>query len=252
MKPRTGYSLAEVLIVLAVLAVMMTVATWLIWELVDAQKAVRRGVIEPRTLARLAETFREDVHTAVTLRIETEKDTGATTGSPNRAQDAPTPAHHDVQSHCTLLDAQRHTIASYHLKPGQVIRTQPGPDGTIYETFRLADGARPSIAQAETDSPEHLAMVTLLVEPREKAAPKRPPCYDALRAEARLGRDAWLSRAMRSPVRNEPAKSDVTGKPDKITEPDKVIETDGPEKAVEMNEREEPEEGTERKGVADA
>jgi prepilin-type N-terminal cleavage/methylation domain-containing protein len=249
-KPRTGYSLTEMLIVLAVLAMMMTVATWLIWELVDAQKTVRRGVIEPRTLARLAETFREDVHAAVTLRRRTERDTGPTTGTPN-SDDTATPAHHDVQRHCSLLDAEGNTIASYHIQPGQVIRTRPGPDGMIHETFRLTDGARASITLAETDAPEHLAIVTLLVEPRDETLPKRPPCYDTLRADARLGRDAWLGRAMRPPVSDEPGKSEETGKPDKITGPDKVIETDVPEKAVEMEEIE-PKEATERKGVADA
>ena len=121
MRRRRGYSLVELLIVIAVSTAMLMVAMSVLYMLKETQDNVRQRLTSGRMTTRLADQFREDVHMA--SRIERLP-----------SDEAPS------QNALWQLAVPPDTTVQYEIGDGRVRRVQARNDERIQEDFRLPPG----------------------------------------------------------------------------------------------------------------
>jgi prepilin-type N-terminal cleavage/methylation domain-containing protein len=119
-KSRRGYTLIELTAVLGVSSVLAGMSVWLVQMSMQKTRDGQRHLASRKAVARLAETFRRDVHAAVSI-----------------AQD---PDTRDVPVWNLRLGSGN--IVRYRLEPGRLVRDEPASG---HETFNLPPGARLSI-----------------------------------------------------------------------------------------------------------
>jgi len=126
MRIRRGFSLVELLIVLSVGTAMLMMAMSVLYMLKEAQINVRRRLTEGRMITRLADQFREDVHTA--SRIER---------ASNEASSPDTPVWQ--------LTIDPDTVVHYEFGDREVRRARITGDDRIHDDYRLPAGVRATL-----------------------------------------------------------------------------------------------------------
>ena len=162
MRRRRGYSLLELLIVLAVGTAMLMVAVSVLYMLKETQENVRRRLHSGRMITRLAEQFREDVH---------------------KAEDVERVSGKDFESGATVwrLTISPDMTVRYVLGKEEVHRAETSSDKTIREDFRLPQGMRAVLVPSEQGST--IAALWFMTEGAGNSE-SRP-----IRVEAQLGFD---------------------------------------------------------------
>lgn len=133
MKPRRGFSLIEMLVVISVGTVLLMVAMTVLYTLKETQSKARQRLTEGRMTARLADQFRDDVHAAV--RMERMPDEAASPG---------------ITVWQLTIDPD--TSVRYEIGDRVVRRVLNSGDGKTHEDYRLPGGLRARISRADAGS----------------------------------------------------------------------------------------------------
>ncbi len=139
MRFRRGYTLVELMIVLTVGTAMLMIAVSVLYLLQKTQGNLRQRLSAGRSVARLADQFRGDVHAA--SRIE-------------RGTDKAAPA-----AVVWNLDISPDTVVVYQLRAAGVRRVQIASSGRIQDDFPLPPGMGATITAPE--GPSTLAVLRL-------------------------------------------------------------------------------------------
>ena len=162
-KQRRGHSLIELLVVISVGSALLAVSVGLLHTLLQMQQGGRKHLQQRRTLERLADQFREDVHAATQVR--------ATAAGPGQAEGPGWELPRDPE----------HTV-EYRLQEDNLVRTERQKDKVLRrESFALPQGATvsmetPKMGIAETaPGLVTLRIVPLLPSERQPAGQPRAP-----------------------------------------------------------------------------
>ncbi len=149
-KSRSGYSLIELSAVLGVSSVLAGISVWLVHMSMQKTRDGQRHLASRKTVARLAETFRRDVHAAVSI-----------------AQD-PAEKNADTQDGSVWsLRLGSGNVVRYRLETGRLVRDEfrPTPSGSIdtktaaaHETFDLP-AAKLSISLEPPSAPRKASLL---------------------------------------------------------------------------------------------
>ncbi len=133
--PRRGHSLIELMVVIAVSSTLAAVTVGLLHTLFQMQQGGRKHLEVRRTLERLAEQFRDDVHAATQLRpMAAGKGEGGAAEGPG--WELPREGDHQVE---------------YRLHAYQLLRTERQKDKLLRrESFALPPGTTAAMGTAET------------------------------------------------------------------------------------------------------
>jgi prepilin-type N-terminal cleavage/methylation domain-containing protein len=133
MRSRRGFSLIELLIVLSVGTAMLMVAMSVLYVLKETQVTMRQRLTEGRMVTRLADQFRDDVHSA--SRIE------------------PVPGERPSPDQTVWqLAVGPDTVVRYEIGDGAVRRIRLSDTDKIQEDYRLPAGMNAAISGGEDDS----------------------------------------------------------------------------------------------------
>ncbi len=160
MRVRRGFSLVELLIVLSVGTAMLMVAMSVLYMLKETQVNVRRLLTEQRMITRLADQFREDVHTA--------------TGIERVSDDASSSDAATWQ-----LTIKPDTVVRYELRDREVRRRRIIGDDASHDDYRLPAGVRATLGPPVRGS----SITALRFEVTDATAPVARP----IQIEAVLG-----------------------------------------------------------------
>lgn len=170
MRKPGGYTLVETLVVATVGTAVFGVAIGVLYLLKEAQVAAFERTVSGRTVSRLAEVFRDDVHRAA--RVE------------QRAGEAP-----GADEAIWRLAIPPETIVEYRFSAAAVERTESAGSDSFRESHRLPAG---TVATLEPAGPPG-AIVTLRIESagRQPELKWRPIVIDAvLGLDRRVGEPA--------------------------------------------------------------
>ncbi|HID78763.1 MAG TPA: prepilin-type N-terminal cleavage/methylation domain-containing protein [Planctomycetaceae bacterium] len=169
---RTGFSLVELLVVIAVGSVVMGIAVGLTLVVFQVQKRCEAQQGQLAVLGRLAEQFRRDVHAATVVRPLNQPDRKATD------EESGPETGWEIQ-----LQGDR--AVRYRLGRNAVERVElAGSRPTTRESYRLPAGAE---ALVETEEDDSETLVSLLVV--RSGARRAPVGLRELRIVAAVGRD---------------------------------------------------------------
>lgn len=142
---RAGYTLIEMTAVIGICSILAGVSVWLVHMSMQKTRDGQRHLASRQAVARLAETFRRDVHAAVSIAADSAEENG----------DA------REQAAWTLrLDSGNEV--RYRLDPGRVIRDEFRPPSSVpadkptavrHETFDLLHAAEMSISLEPPSAP---------------------------------------------------------------------------------------------------
>jgi len=166
MNRRRGYSLIEILVVIATGAAMMGVALGLLGMLIRLEQASRREVQEETVMNRLADQFRRDVHAADRL---------AVASAPGVADLPPV----------WQFPLEAGHVVEYRAEQGELVRIERRDDKVLkQESFSLPAEARVSIDPAGDALPG-------IVSLRIAGTGIRPPgpAWRGARVDAELAKD---------------------------------------------------------------
>jgi prepilin-type N-terminal cleavage/methylation domain-containing protein len=164
MRRRRGFTLIEVIVVMMAGALVLGLCVGLIHLLVGLDRAGRAHMNERTAVARLAQTFRDDVRAAVAA------EPAAGAGGPGRRLVLKRPDGREVE---------------YLVEEGAVLRAErEGEKVRHRDTFRLS---RREAARLDVQPSEGLTVVALGFEAR--ADRKDKGAYHAYRVESVLGQD---------------------------------------------------------------
>lgn len=161
---RGGYSLIELSAVLGVCSVLAGISVWLVHMSMQKTRDGQRHLAAQQAVARAAETFRRDVHAAVSIvKDPAEKDAKAPNGT--------------VWS---LRLGAGHlgsgNIVRYRLQPGRLVRDEFSPTASAsaktktaasHETFNLSPAAELSISTEPPSAPRTVSL--LITTPNNKS-----------------------------------------------------------------------------------
>ena len=159
MNRRRGYSLVEVIVVMATASVLLGLTVTLLYTLFRAERGGRDQVRHYTALGRLAEQFRRDVHAAT-------------------AADA-------IENQEWEFSLSDNRTVTYRMEPGRVIRLeQAGEASPRRESFALPPGMTAAV-EIDTDAEPTFARLVIVPAP---AGPERPRGRP-MQIDAMLGRD---------------------------------------------------------------
>jgi len=142
-RQRRGHSLIELMVVITASSALLAVTVALLHTLFQMQQGGRKHLQQRRTLERLADQFREDVHAATQLR-SVAAGKGQAEGP---GWELPRDAEHKIE---------------YRLQGKELLRTERQKDKVLRrESFVLAPGATVAMGMAETTP----GLVTLRIVP---------------------------------------------------------------------------------------
>ena len=151
-KSRSGYSLVELTAVLGICSVLAGISVWLVHMSMQKTRDGRRHLASQKAVSRAVETFRRDVHAAVSIaKVPVEKNSE----SQNKT--------------FWYLNLDSGNSVRYQLEPGRLVRdeyqfTSFGSSFTItvaaHETFDLPPAAELSISLEPPSAPR---MASLLI-----------------------------------------------------------------------------------------
>lgn len=155
-RPRCGFTLIEMLIVITVFVFLLASAAMAISTLLRAQGDLQMELIEAATMSRLAAQLRSDAHLANSVGVVTE---GSTTTTRLRLPDA--------EIHYTTL-------------PQRIIRTEHREDAEVHrEVFALLEGTTANW-EVSTKQPTFITLTISFVSPnlRESVAMPHAPHHN--------------------------------------------------------------------------
>jgi prepilin-type N-terminal cleavage/methylation domain-containing protein len=166
LRDRRGFTLLEMLVVIAVSTIIVGIAVSLVITMMHLEKQSRKRLGSFRIQGQLAEQYRRDVRAATGL-------------SPVKTADK-----EGEQAGCELqFDSER--LVRYRVDGPRIVRTELAGDRPVRnESYRLLSGATAQFQLPEGESP---AIAGLRIVPRDDA--KRRVPVQSLRIEAVLAAD---------------------------------------------------------------
>jgi len=175
MKSRNGYSMIEMLVVMATGAVVLGIAVALLHTLLQGERAGRERLRRCAVIGRLADQFRRDVHAAV----------GTTAEQPDDGEDP-------AAGRCFELTPD--VMVVYRFPPGAVTRSElAGAKLRHRESYRLPPGATASV---EVRGGPATPVASLVIA--SKAEGPQPSAARTTQIEAALARDHRFAKANES------------------------------------------------------
>ncbi len=177
-RPRcAGFTLIEMLVVITLAGVVLTTAAALLGTMFRGDHASRAAILRHRTLARLDEQFRADVHAAKAF-LPVKQD------QPDRDQSLA------GRWRFTLPDGR---TVEYHMQDDLLVRVQRnGQRAEQRESYRLGPGLAVSAAEEplEIAGQSKQTLIVLQIDHRSQTTPVTAV---PLRIEAVLGRDLQMA-----------------------------------------------------------
>ena len=177
---RRGFTLIELMVVIAIVTVILSLVGAVFQRLFLSEQTAMRAALIERTVSRLADQFRRDIHAATGASIDTNRE-GATGA-------------------LELFEANRDQPAVvYVARTDEVIREQHAADASVThrEVFRLPDCRVSFFDQAEQPD---VPFVSLAIERQHSTITPQPQAarpYRTLVVEAALGRDNRLTTKLK-------------------------------------------------------
>lgn len=206
MKPsrRYGFSLVEVVAVLGVSTVVAGMAVWLVHVSMQKSRDGQKHLAVHNTVARLADTFRGDVHAAVAIAEEkTNKQSDVAAGS------------------TWLISLACGGAVRYRLEPGRLVRYEfaspPAKDKNSQKPLNQDSFKLPAncIISIELDPPSQPRIATLFITPPDTGTDSRPaakgPYIDRQRIDAAMSSDTRFDKVT-TLTNKKPAASKETDK----------------------------------------
>jgi prepilin-type N-terminal cleavage/methylation domain-containing protein len=162
---RRAYTLIEMIIAISVAATLTGIAMCLLLTMFRSEQSGRAQLAQAESLVRLADQFRQDVHSALGEAVVNPKDP------------------HDWQFKLTANRVVQYTLANDVLSR----QVRSGSKDVQREAFRLPEDSTVAISVDRATNP---AVVSLTVQPGEASLRRCHP----LRVDAVLGRDLRFTR----------------------------------------------------------
>ena len=172
---RTGYTLIEMSAVIGVCSILAGISVWLVHMSMQKTRDGQRHLVSRQAVARLAETFRRDVHAAVSI----------VKGSAEENSEADSNAQDGAGWILRLAsgDEVRYRFGAGRVTRDQVRRSSADSADEMttvsHETFKLPRGAAVSISLEPSSAPR---MASLIMK-----APENDAAAGALNHRARSG-----------------------------------------------------------------
>ena len=188
---RRGFSLIELMVVIAIVSVIFSLVGAVFQRLFLSEQSALRAALIERTVSRLSEQFRRDVHVATDATRDGSLQAETTTLSLSRLSDT---------SGKNALEASAIPPGSvvYVLRPNEVIREQRAADAKVTqrEVYRLPDCR---VSFPEPTEADGVPFVSLAIERQYSTITPQPQSarpYRTLVVEAALARDITLATSL--------------------------------------------------------
>jgi prepilin-type N-terminal cleavage/methylation domain-containing protein len=180
MNRRRGFTLIEMLVVIAVSGALMAVAVGLLHTMIRLEHGSREELRERTAMMRLADQFRRDVHAATQFTPPGEGHPGGQRGEqPNQQEQA------GGASRTWQLSLGPDRVVEYQAEPGAIARTERASGDVLSrESYAIAPATAVSIGLAGEEAP---GIVTLRIELESGQPPAPGVC--PFRVDAELAKD---------------------------------------------------------------